>query len=151
MSLGRKGHRSLSFFSHSDQDKWVVSSPPPIYSILCLICDHVRQKGLISRIGSRVPVSKGWASSVEVFIDRVNPVTLMWYSQRVFTTLVSSITILYSPINDLFRGNSSLLLFLSLPPSSDCLLCPIGFATNMDVMVAIGSIASLLALLVINL
>ncbi|KAJ0092290.1 hypothetical protein Patl1_25487 [Pistacia atlantica] len=37
-------------------------------------------------------------------------------AQIVLTTLVSSVTVLYSPINDLLKGNSGLLLFLSLLP-----------------------------------
>ncbi|KAK9182466.1 hypothetical protein WN944_025611 [Citrus x changshan-huyou] len=35
-------------------------------------------------------------------------------AQIVLTTLVSSITVLYNPINDLLKGNSSLLLFLPI-------------------------------------
>lgn len=37
-------------------------------------------------------------------------------AQIVLTTLVSSVTVLYSPINDLLRGNSGLLLFLCVLP-----------------------------------
>ena len=37
-------------------------------------------------------------------------------AQIVLTTLVSSVTVLYSPINDLLKGNSGLLIFLSLLP-----------------------------------
>ncbi|KAG6593926.1 BI1-like protein [Cucurbita pepo subsp. pepo] len=37
-------------------------------------------------------------------------------AQIVLTTLVSSVTVLYSPINDLLRGNSGLLLFLCFLP-----------------------------------
>lgn len=37
-------------------------------------------------------------------------------AQIVLTTLVSSITVLYTPVNDLLRGNSGLLLFLSILP-----------------------------------
>lgn len=37
-------------------------------------------------------------------------------AQIVLTTIVSSVTVLYSPINDLLRGNSGLLLFLCFLP-----------------------------------
>jgi FtsH-binding integral membrane protein len=37
-------------------------------------------------------------------------------AQLVLTTLVSFVTVLYSPINDLLRGNSGLLLFLMFLP-----------------------------------
>ena len=37
-------------------------------------------------------------------------------AQIVLTTIVSSVTVLYAPINDLLRGNSGLLLFLCFLP-----------------------------------
>ncbi|KAJ0013223.1 hypothetical protein Pint_20700 [Pistacia integerrima] len=69
----------------------------------------------------------------------------MWYSQGCsplwsppppFSTLPSTTSLGEIP---------AFFFSFPYPPSSDCLLCPTGFAANMAVMVAIGSIASLLA------
>ena len=38
-------------------------------------------------------------------------------AQIVLTTLVSSVTVLYSPINDLLKGNSGLLIFACQAPT----------------------------------
>ena len=37
-------------------------------------------------------------------------------AQMILTTVVSFVTVLYSPVNDLLRGNSGLLLFLLFLP-----------------------------------